>query len=371
MQIQRRRSRAKKKEVSTQEQVLITEIPDDELLEAFIDRNIEALRKIHVKKGATYMIYASFTAGFEKLTFKQIHEIYKAVAGVSSKGSTGRILRWLTENGFLEKAGRGIYKLPEPIKEMITTEEGKREILELLSEALDKRALKSTIKHRMSRILKARKGELETKEEEKKIPKSAKKVIAIAQSLIKEGKKAEAIDLIAHTLLPIRKTGLLIARKGDIFIYYERKTGKMHLLKSKKLAEIFEQLGITDELLYYHYGKATKLIKKLFGSHQNARRVHYHLKELGWFEYPFKTNYMFELTPDVEIPTILLINQQPQWILRIFKLADKRELLRIQIPAKDVEELSKKVKKKGQVVTREHVKEQNEESYFYRTGGLL
>jgi len=48
------------------------------------------------------------------------------------------------------------------------------------------------------------------------------------------------------------KVVFLLARKGNMFLYYEHKTDKMHMIKSKRLAEPFDSPGIRDEVLIEH-----------------------------------------------------------------------------------------------------------------------
>jgi len=72
------------------------------------------------------------------------------------------------------------------------------------------------------------------------------KVVKVVRRLIERGERWRAVDLMAHTLLPVRQTGVLIVRFNDISVYYENITQKMHMLKSEKLARVFEELGIGD-----------------------------------------------------------------------------------------------------------------------------
>jgi len=67
----------------------------------------------------------------------------------------------------------------------------------------------------------------------------------MAKKLVRKGKKWMAVDLLAQTLLLIYKTGVLLARCGDVFVYYERKTQKMHMLRIFNLAEIFNSIALT------------------------------------------------------------------------------------------------------------------------------
>jgi len=154
-----------------------------------------------------------------------------------------------------------------------------------------------------------------------------------------------------------------LARKGDLFIYYEHKTDKMHMIRSAKLAKIFDALGIRDEVLAMHRSyEADSIIRRLFGSHDNARRVHYLLKQYGWFEYP-DGKYFYRVFENPE---------NNSWWISVYRLNTRtgkiEEEFRIE-PEKNTE-IGIQVKA-GAVVTREHVKEENEETYFFRTKGWI
>ena len=59
----------------------------------------------------------------------------------------------------------------------------------------------------------------------------------------------------------------------------------MRITRSRPIAKVFESLGISDDPLGLRRRQgASALIRRLFGSHDNARRVRYLLKELGWVE---------------------------------------------------------------------------------------
>ncbi|MEM4827585.1 MAG: hypothetical protein QXK07_06050 [Desulfurococcaceae archaeon] len=61
-----------------------------------------------------------------------------------------------------------------------------------------------------------------------------RRVVETAKSLVEKGDRETALDLLAHTLLPVRETGVLWLWWRDTFIYYERKTmaaGSFHTVK--------------------------------------------------------------------------------------------------------------------------------------------
>ena len=69
-------------------------------------------------------------------------------------------------------------------------------------------------------------------------------------------------------------------------MYHENKTGLIHYFKSQKLSSILRELGLKPGVMTRHeHHPSEKYIIECYGSYTNARRIHYLLKELGWFEY--------------------------------------------------------------------------------------
>ena len=96
--------------------------------------------------------------------------------------------------------------------------------------------------------------------------------------------------MLVHTLLPVRKTGVLWARHGDIFVYYEPKTGMFHAVHSTLLARIFDKLGFGEGIMVWHalgHARAKKIIRDLFGRWQSwswGRSLGHALYRLGFIE---------------------------------------------------------------------------------------
>jgi hypothetical protein len=119
----------------------------------------------------------------------------------------------------------------------------------------------------------------------KRVLARAEKVKKYAERLAGKGYLDSALDLIAHTLLGVRKTGVLWAwLPGDIFIYYEGKTGFFHAVQSSYVGDILRRLGIGNGILAWHTGgddKSHWIVKHLFHSFPEARSVAQGLWELG------------------------------------------------------------------------------------------
>jgi hypothetical protein len=119
----------------------------------------------------------------------------------------------------------------------------------------------------------------------KRVLARAEKVKKYAERLAGKGYLDSALDLIAHTLLGVRKTGVLWAwLPGDIFIYYEGKTGFFHAVQSSYVGDILRGLGIGNGILAWHTSRndiSHGMVKSLFQSFPEARSVAQGLWELG------------------------------------------------------------------------------------------
>jgi len=203
------------------------------------------------------------------------------------------------------------------------------------------------------------------------VPRSLKyyveKVVQQAVQLMRRGKREVALDLLAHTLLPLRENGVLWLWRGNEFIYYERKTmaeGTFHSVKFPALADLLKKLGFKEGIKVWHiYGhdEAKQLIRKIFGkgnlSWPWARSLFYKLKQLGLAsegnQYIIEIEYG-NMTIFVYLRDIYgnLIKEYEPWF-------NENKLP----PPLSAE---KKNKDRYLVIGRQHIKPENEESYFTR-----
>ncbi|MEM4592526.1 MAG: hypothetical protein QW196_03925 [Sulfolobales archaeon] len=124
-----------------------------------------------------------------------------------------------------------------------------------------------------------------------KLRKKLRQVIDTVKELIEKGDRYTALDLLAHTLLPVRKTGVLWCWFKDTFIYYERKImteGCFHSVRFPALASLLKELGFTEGLMIDHIvGDSRRYLKKIFGienTYPYSRSIFYGLKKLGLTE---------------------------------------------------------------------------------------
>jgi len=116
-------------------------------------------------------------------------------------------------------------------------------------------------------------------------------VVETARDLVEKGDRATALDLVVHTLLPVRRTGVLWLWWGDVFIYYERKVmtaGCFHSVRFPTLAKLLKELGFTEGLMVdYILGSSRRYLRDIFGEENTypySRSIFYNLKKLGLVE---------------------------------------------------------------------------------------
>jgi len=311
------------------------------------DDMLEKAKELYRAKGISYTLWWYLREVWLRrrhaVKFEDLFRLHKEIAGVNSKNATFKALKRLEMYGLVQNIGNGWYK---PLVLDPTIAEGSIDF--------------SRVRTR-DQVLRRKDAET-AYGQAKDVPRELEAVIRKAEELIRKGEKWKAVDLLAHTVLPVRRSGVLLARKVDVFLYYEHKTDKMHMIKSEKLAKLFDALGIKDEVLAAHRQfEADDIVRRLFGSHDNARRLHYLLKERGWFEYPSE-NFYYRVFED---PT------SGGWWISVYRL-DKsgrmEEEFKVAITGNTPVGVQVKA---GAVLTKEHVKKENEETYFSRTKGWV
>jgi len=312
-------------------------------------KHVELWRSIYMRWGPSRALYLFLFSRYLYLraptSLSLAYEFHHMVSGTKSKNATLKVLKRLADYGIIRGVYDGMYVPVAAPDVAFNGIDGSR--VRLRNQVVGAGS-RSDFQDSYSEV--------------SRVPRAVAEVISIAKRLVEEGRKWVAVDLLAHTLLPVRRTGVLLARCGDVFVFYERKTRKMHMLRSPNLAEIFSGLGIGNGFLGLHrLHEADDIIRELFSSHENARRIHYQLKELGWFQYPQEHYfYKLELHPKPRLLIVKLIGNRLEVFTEI-QLNDE--------DAKIVEELG--IPSKGPVVTEEHVKKGNEETYHYRPRSMM
>jgi len=226
-----------------------------------------------------YILYW-YTQHGEGVDFNRLWRFYNAIAGhVVCESTVSRQLDMLKAKGLVREEGGRYY--PKVFD------------LEAITDLFDKARSRAG---RLGAIAKLRK-ELRRRANptiaEVEVPKNLKhyitRVVEKAVELMEKGRGLEALDLITHTLLPIRETGVLWLWWKDQFIYYEPKCKPpVHSVKSPIVAELLRKLGFEEGIMVEHirgHEEASKIIHRLFGkghlSWPWGRSIFYGLKRLG------------------------------------------------------------------------------------------
>ena len=293
--------------------------------------DIGKLRRLYKKRGIQYsIVYALDMLGMS-VKFSDIKLLYELIVGHKiSNGTAGDLLKRLLKKGILKRRGN-LYSLNVDLGTAETIIDVKRARNGL------KGAFKASIK-------KLNEG---SRRDVVEVPVPVKRALRVVEKLLAEDYWM-AVDFIAHVLLGIRKTGIWLLWFDDYFIYREEKTGFFHYFRSSKLSKTLKELGLKPGLMIEHEKHPSyKYILELYGSYANARRIHYLLKQLGWFEYG--EPLLLELSEDY---------------LTIRELSSNKVLLR----HGDGDGKSKLIK--AIVYSGEHIDEENELTYFYRPSNL-
>lgn len=212
--------------------------------------------------------------------FPELHAVYNLFSRHRVRPETVRTqLKYLELKGLVQREGE-IYR-PTPIP---------------LEAALD---LFSENRSRAGRIGAERilqyhlyRGEMPAvKDISPKLRRKLSKVLEVVREQVERGDKYTALDLIAHTLLPVRATGVLWCWFGDTFLYYEPKPterGIFHSVRAPALANLLTDLGYKEGLMIDHLkGISGRYLKKIFGKEDTypySRSLFYGLKKLGLAE---------------------------------------------------------------------------------------
>ena len=152
--------------------------------------------------GMYLFIYYWYAQYHKPVDFKRLWRFYNNIAGhVVHENTVRKQLELLSNKGLIEVRGNRIYPKVKDLEAVIDLFDFKR------SKAGKRGALR--------RLKKALRLKLHPESVQVEIPKSldyyVRKVLIIASKLVSEGKKWVALDLIVHTLLPIRETGILLS----------------------------------------------------------------------------------------------------------------------------------------------------------------
>jgi len=316
--------------------------------EQYQARDRDLLRKLKwvadrftIQYALLWCIYLTGEASFRKL-----YKVYRYLSDkVIRENTVRKQLSILERKGLIKKEGDSYIALVDP-----------RDVEDLFDRERSRAGkIGAAIKHMKmaSKSLKISPG----------LSYYTKQVVETAQKLITKGKRAAALDLIVHTLLPLRENEVLWLWHGDTFIYYIKKSkaGKFRAVKSPEIAKLLRKLGFTEGIMILHvlgHKEASKIIKRIFSrgpySWPWARSLSYGLKYLG----------LLEETTNFKIQLKRLDNEVEAWLWDLYT----KELLAqytIKWEYETLEPLKNRNYVTATVLGRQHIKKEIEiDSYF-------
>lgn len=237
-------------------------------------RLVELLKKLARKHTIQYALLLYIAA--RRPGFDELHRVYKEISDKDVKRQTVyKQLKELEEKGFIKKKGGRYVAVVDPTM---------REIAESFDKGRGKIGrLGAAIRHMG---LKAKSTKISPG-----LAHYLKIFVDKAQKLIKEGKREVALNLLIHTLLPLRKSDVLWLWHGDTFVYYSRKVRSFRTVRSEKVAQVLRELDFEEGIMIHHLKgleESGEIIKRIFsrGSYSWAwaRSIAYQLKKLGFLE---------------------------------------------------------------------------------------
>uniref|UniRef100_A0A7J3Z613 Uncharacterized protein n=1 Tax=Ignisphaera aggregans TaxID=334771 RepID=A0A7J3Z613_9CREN len=295
--------------------------------------DIEKLRELYKEKGIQYAVIQALSRVSTGLRFSDIKFLYELIEERRvSNGSVGDLLKRLLKKGILKHV-RGFYYLVVDLR--------------CARSVMDLKRARNGLKGAHA-YLNRNPGKVHYEQgTSREVPQPIEKALKIVEKLVKEDYWV-AVDFVAHVLVGIRKTGTWVLWFEDYFIYHENKTNFFHYIRSPKLSDILRELGLKPGVMMEHKNHSSeKYVIELYGSYANARRIHYLMKELGWFMYG--EPLLLELSKDY---------------FSLRELASGKVLLE-HSGGGNHDNIFRVIVYPG-----EHIDEDNEETYFYRPSRL-
>ncbi|NPA98093.1 MAG: hypothetical protein GXO43_01820 [Crenarchaeota archaeon] len=316
---------------------------------------LQGINKIYRKYG----IQAALWTAIKKLypngaTFKQIHTLYKHITQNNnvSKGTVGNTLSIMLKKKLLVKINRGKYRAIN-LNQTIA-----------LSRINTSRVRYPWQTHRAANKKKTKKTLLQTNTNLilDILPKPIQRAYIRAKEITKQHGPLTGLYFMLHTLLGARQTGHLLLWLDELFIILERKTGFCHHYYSYILCRLLHLLGL-EEGTYYNpedpehrkaRKTAQKYIRKYYGSHQNARRLHYMLREedLIWSDNKVYTIKIYHYTETIGIE---IYDYKGQELLYTNGVQANKTPVKIETITS---------------MPYHHIRKKNEETYFHRPSNI-
>ncbi len=312
-------------------------------------RHYRMLRRMYKETGAQgvlwYLVAKVYKDGANFTELKKAYELVRG--GAVRKATIANILKRMIKKGLIKKCDNGRY-YPLVSKP------------EVAFSRIDRSRVRIRKPGRATKRGREKQGtsRLENKPRE---PYVARIAFRRARKIAEKHGGLVAAYFLVYSLVGVRETGFLLLWLNAMFVYCEQKTGFCHYFYSELLHRYFQLLGLREGIMYRHNREhmeamktASRYVKRYYGSHQSSRRLHYEIKKRGYLEYGNKV-YNLEIIyyEDGDLGVRLWDNNM-QEILYKENTTDKPIAKREIKPAYPYE----------------HLYEPNEETYFYKPGGI-
>ncbi|RLG83066.1 MAG: hypothetical protein DRO40_05815 [Thermoprotei archaeon] len=304
---------------------------------------IEKLRQLTRNVSVQYALYY-YLWTVKGASIRNLHRLYNEFTGrMVAPNTVRKQLKILERKGLIKKLGDTYIALVEP-----------QEVLDLF----DARRSKAGRKEALKRSLGVKRKKIEVP---LGLSHYVKEIVDETKKLIAKGDRTAALDLLVHTLLPLRETEALWLWHDNTFIYWNSKSRNFRAVESKDIAELLRKLGYREGVMIFHtlaHEKAKKVIHRIFnrGSYSWpwARSLAYGLKELELLK---ETNYR------IQIKRI-----DNRIVLTLYDFYTKHQIAEY-TTAWIHEELPEPMKNKnyymGTVLGKTHVKQEIEENNYF------
>jgi len=244
-------------------------------------KTVLQLRELYRKRGIQITLWAALRLLYPRgAAFSTVKTLYELLTGRRiSKGTVGNTLKTMLRKGLLERK-EGIYEAldldPETVMSRVDLKRVRYPWQVLKPRHSQKHEEGSGVVERYQFTL-------------SKLPHPVRKAYMRAKKIAARHGALAGLYFLVHTLLGVRQTGHMMIWYNGWFVVWERKTRYAHHFYSWLLHWMLQQLGVAEGVYYRPSDKrhlearrtAQRYIREYYGSHPNARRLHYLLWEEG------------------------------------------------------------------------------------------
>jgi len=245
-------------------------------------KHVVKLREVYKSYGIQIALWLAIKTLYQHgVSFSAIKTLYELLTSRrTSKGTVGNTLKTMVSKGLLEKRD-GLYIAVNMSRNILLSRVDLTRVRFPWQVLRQKESAVEDIKHI---------GWGEQQFDLRQLPQPIQKAYMYAERLAEEHNPLTALYFLLCSLLGVRQTGHLLLWLSGWFIVLEPKTGFAHHFYSWLLHWMLLQLDLQEGIYYRPQDPmhqearevAQQYIRKIYGSHQSARRLHYMLWERGY-----------------------------------------------------------------------------------------